>query len=62
MDLKKARTDLLEYRKKDINYSLNMIKSNNTVMDFWLVNSLKRELEKIEEELSSRRIKDLVDE
>lgn len=55
MDLKKARTELLEYRKKDITRSIDLLWNSQSASDFWIVNSLKRELESINEELLSRK-------
>jgi hypothetical protein len=55
MDLKKARTELLEYRKKDITRSIDMLWNSQSASDFWIVNSLKRELESINEELLRRK-------
>ena len=55
MDLKKARTELLEYRKKDITRSIDLLWNSQSASDFWIVNSLKRELESINEELLRRK-------
>ena len=55
MDLKKARTELLEYRKKDITRSIDLLWNSQSASDFWIVNSLKRELESINEELLARK-------
>lgn len=55
MDLKKARTELLEYRKKDVTKSIELLWNSQSASDFWIVNSLKRELESINEELLARK-------
>ena len=49
MDIKKARTELLEYRKKDIKRSIDLLWNSQSASDFWIVNSLKRELNAINE-------------
>ena len=54
MDVKKARTELLEYRKLGIKDSLNMLKNCNSAIDFWIISSLKNELIDINEELLIR--------
>lgn len=55
MDLKKARTELLEYRKKDISRSIDLLWNSQSAADFWIVSSLKRELNSINEELLRRK-------
>ena len=55
MDIKKARTELLEYRKKDIKRSIDLLWNSQSASDFWIVNSLKRELNAINEELLKRK-------
>jgi hypothetical protein len=61
MDLKKARTELLEHRKTGIKDSLSMLNNCNSAIDFWIVSSLKKELVDINEELLFRERKEVKD-
>ena len=54
MSIKEIRTELLEHRRLDIKDSLNTLNNSMTAIDFWVINSLKRELVNINEELLVR--------
>lgn len=54
MSIKEIRTELLEHRRLDIKDSLNTLNNSMTAIDFWVINSLKRELANINEELLVR--------